>query len=210
MHLKILGHPILTNLNFHMPMIVDLSHPLIMLQGENGSGKSTLLRSIYYALRGETVESYIYRLEPGGVKTHRRVGFRSGRRTLPSQLLLAKWSLGSALALATGALRGLRTSQIRLGVGWCRPSWPGSSGCWGPRSACLHCRRPDRVGETCRPHPRPQPSASPGPRRARPRSRERSLEVSAPHRRSRIVCRGPYGSGLRCPSGCSGAPSPLE
>jgi predicted ATPase len=51
-----------------MPMIVDLSHPLIMLQGENGSGKSTLLHSIYYALRGEQVEGYIYRLEPGGVK----------------------------------------------------------------------------------------------------------------------------------------------
>ena len=69
MHLKILGHPIFTNLNFHMPMIVDLSHPLIMLQGENGSGKSTLLHSIYYALRGDKVEGYIYRLEPGGVKT---------------------------------------------------------------------------------------------------------------------------------------------
>ena len=50
-----------------MPMIVDLSHPLIMLQGENGSGKSTLLHSIYYALRGEEVEGYVYRLEPGQV-----------------------------------------------------------------------------------------------------------------------------------------------
>ena len=56
MHLKILGHPIFVNLNFHMPMIVDLSHPLVMLQGENGSGKSTLLHSIYYALRGEQVD----------------------------------------------------------------------------------------------------------------------------------------------------------
>ncbi len=68
MHLKILGHPVFTNLNFHMPMIVDLSHPLIMLAGENGSGKSTLLHCIYYALRGEKVDGYIYRLEPGGVK----------------------------------------------------------------------------------------------------------------------------------------------
>ena len=33
MHLKILSHPIFVNLNFHMPMIVDLSHPLIMIQG---------------------------------------------------------------------------------------------------------------------------------------------------------------------------------
>jgi len=68
MYLKILGHPIFPNLNFHMPMMVDLSHPLIMLRGENGCGKSTLLHSIYYALRGEQVEGYIYRLDPGDVK----------------------------------------------------------------------------------------------------------------------------------------------
>jgi predicted ATPase len=67
MHLKILGHPVFTSLNFHMPMIVDLSHPLVMLQGENGSGKSTLLHSIFYALRGEKVEGYVYRLETGDV-----------------------------------------------------------------------------------------------------------------------------------------------
>lgn len=63
MFLKILAHPVFANLNFHMPMIVDLSHPLIMLQGENGSGKSTLLQSIFYALKGEQVEGYIYRWE---------------------------------------------------------------------------------------------------------------------------------------------------
>ena len=40
--LKILAHPVFTGLNFHMPMVVDLSHPLVMLKGENGSGKSTL------------------------------------------------------------------------------------------------------------------------------------------------------------------------
>ena len=68
MYLKILGHPVFTNLNFHMPMIVDLSHPLIMLQGENGSGKSTLLHSIYHALRGEQAEGFVYRLEMGDVK----------------------------------------------------------------------------------------------------------------------------------------------
>ena len=55
MFLKILAHPVFVNLNFHMPMIVDLSHPLVMLQGENGSGKSTLLHSIHYALRGDEI-----------------------------------------------------------------------------------------------------------------------------------------------------------
>ncbi len=68
MFLKILAHPVLPYLNFHMPMIVDLSHPLVMLRGENGSGKSTLLHSIHYAMRGEQTDGYIYRLEPGDVK----------------------------------------------------------------------------------------------------------------------------------------------
>jgi predicted ATPase len=68
MYLKILGHPVFVNLNFHMPMIVDLSHPLVMLTGENGSGKSTLLQAIWYALRSATVESFMYKLDPGGVK----------------------------------------------------------------------------------------------------------------------------------------------
>src|SRR5262252_8234005 len=71
MYLKILAHPVFTNLNFHMPMIVDLSHPLILLAGENGCGKSTLLHSILYALRGDKVDGYRYKLhageaEPGG------------------------------------------------------------------------------------------------------------------------------------------------
>lgn len=48
-------------------MVVDLSHPVIMITGENGSGKSTLLHSIYYALKGEKVDNYIYRLDSGGV-----------------------------------------------------------------------------------------------------------------------------------------------
>ena len=67
MYLKILAHPVFVNLNFHMPIIVDLSHPLVMLAGENGSGKSTLLHSIDYALRGEKVDGFIYKLDPGKV-----------------------------------------------------------------------------------------------------------------------------------------------
>lgn len=68
MFLKILAHPVFVNLNFHMPMVVDLSHPLIMLTGENGSGKSTLLHSIWYALRGDQVDGYVYRLDSRGVQ----------------------------------------------------------------------------------------------------------------------------------------------
>lgn len=64
MFLKILSHPVLMNLNFHMPLMVDLSHPVVMLEGENGSGKSTLLHSIHYALKGEQVEGFAYRWEP--------------------------------------------------------------------------------------------------------------------------------------------------
>ncbi len=68
MFLKILAHPVFTNLNFHMPMIVDLSHPLVMITGENGSGKSTLLHSIHYALRGEKADGFVYKLVRGDVK----------------------------------------------------------------------------------------------------------------------------------------------
>jgi predicted ATPase len=71
MFLKILAHPVFVNLNFHMPMVVDLSHPLILLTGENGSGKSTLLHSIFYALKNEKVDGYLYRLEPDGVERGR-------------------------------------------------------------------------------------------------------------------------------------------
>src|SRR3954471_21345099 len=72
MFLKILAHPVFPHLNFHMPMIVDLSHPLVMLQGENGAGKSTLLHSIFYALRGDKVDGYVYRLEAGDVVTTKK------------------------------------------------------------------------------------------------------------------------------------------
>jgi predicted ATPase len=68
MFLKILSHPVFQNLNFHMPMVVDLSHPIVMLTGENGSGKSTLLHSIHYALRDEKTEGFVYKLDRGGVK----------------------------------------------------------------------------------------------------------------------------------------------
>lgn len=67
-YLKILAHPIFMSLDFHMPMVVDLSHPLIMLQGENGSGKSTLLHSVYHALRGEQIDGYVYKLDPGDLE----------------------------------------------------------------------------------------------------------------------------------------------
>lgn len=63
MILKILAHPILVNLNFHMPIMVDLSYRLILLTGDNGCGKSTLLHSIYYALRGDQIDGYVYRLD---------------------------------------------------------------------------------------------------------------------------------------------------
>ncbi|MBM3726102.1 MAG: hypothetical protein FJW40_11830 [Acidobacteria bacterium] len=76
MFLKILAHPVFTNLNFHMPMIVDLSHPLIMIEGENGSGKSTLLQSILLALKGEPVDGYVYRIEnPKGIDTSKALLF---------------------------------------------------------------------------------------------------------------------------------------
>ncbi|MBZ5620818.1 MAG: AAA family ATPase [Acidobacteriia bacterium] len=90
MYLKILAHPVFTVLNFHMPMIVDLSHPLVMLQGENGSGKSTLLHSIYYALRGEQVEGYIYRLEPAEVQTAQSFLFDAEQHNPRNQLQLFK------------------------------------------------------------------------------------------------------------------------
>jgi len=61
MFLRILSHPVFVNLNFHMPLLIDLSHPLVMLTGENGSGKSTLLQSIYYALKDEKPAGFVYR-----------------------------------------------------------------------------------------------------------------------------------------------------
>src|ERR1700704_4793323 len=90
MYLKILGHPVFTVLNFHMPMIVDLSHPLVMLQGENGSGKSTLLHSIYYALRNEQVDGYVWRIEAGDVKIGQSFLFDAEQQNPPTQLQMFK------------------------------------------------------------------------------------------------------------------------
>src|SRR5258708_891409 len=90
MHLKILGHPVFVDLNFHMPMIVDLSHPLIMLQGENGAGKSTLLHSIFYALRGDAVDGYVYRLERNGLATGKAYLFDAEQHNPRGQLDLFK------------------------------------------------------------------------------------------------------------------------
>jgi predicted ATPase len=86
MYLKILAHPVFMQLNFHMPMIVDLSHPLIMLQGENGSGKSTLLHSLYYALRNERMEGYVYRMDAGEVKVGRSFLFDAEQHNPRTQL----------------------------------------------------------------------------------------------------------------------------
>lgn len=90
MFLKILSHPVFVNLNFHMPMVVDLRHPLVMLTGENGSGKSTLLHSIYYGLRGEQVENYVCRLDPGEVKIGKVFLFDAEQHNPRTQLELFK------------------------------------------------------------------------------------------------------------------------
>jgi predicted ATPase len=90
MFLKILSHPVFINLNFHMPMVVDLSHPLVMLSGENGSGKSTLLHSIHYALRGDKAEGYVYRLDRGGVKKGKVFLFDAERHNPRMQIDLFK------------------------------------------------------------------------------------------------------------------------
>jgi len=90
MFLKILSHPVFVNLNFHMPMVVDLRHPLVMLTGENGSGKSTLLHSIYYALKGEQVENYVCRLDPGEVEIGKVFLFDAEQHNPRTQLELFK------------------------------------------------------------------------------------------------------------------------
>jgi predicted ATPase len=90
MVLKILAHPVLSHLNFHMPMVVDLSQPLIVLAGENGSGKSTLLHSIYYALRDEDVDGYVYKLDRGGASTGRVFLFDAEQHNPRMQLDLFK------------------------------------------------------------------------------------------------------------------------
>ena len=86
MLLTILAHPVFTSLNYHMPLIVNLSHPLVMLQGENGSGKSTLLHSLHYALKGEQVDGYVYRLDPRDVKIGKSFLFDAEQHNPRNQL----------------------------------------------------------------------------------------------------------------------------
>ncbi len=86
MFLKILSHPVFNSLNFYMPMIVDLSHPLVMLAGENGSGKSTLLHSIQYALKGDKADGYAYTLDRGGVAVDKTFLFDAEQHNPRTQL----------------------------------------------------------------------------------------------------------------------------
>jgi predicted ATPase len=90
MYLKILAHPVFTSLNFHMPMIVDLSHPVVMLTGENGSGKSTLLHSTYYALRQQQVDGYVYRLDKASTEYGKVYLFDAEQHNPRTQLDLFK------------------------------------------------------------------------------------------------------------------------
>ena len=85
-HLKILAHPVFTDLGFHMPMIVDLSHPLILLQGENASGKSTLLHSLYLAFKGEQAEGYVYKAELEDINTTKTFLFDAEQHNPRNQL----------------------------------------------------------------------------------------------------------------------------
>jgi predicted ATPase len=101
MYLKILAHPVFVQLNFHMPMIVDLSHPLIMLTGENGSGKSTLLHSIHIALKGEQADGYIYRLDTGAVKPRSVFLFDAERHNPRTQLELFDERMQEFLQMAS-------------------------------------------------------------------------------------------------------------
>ncbi len=86
MYLKILAHPVFVDLGFHMPMIVDLSHPLILLQGENASGKSTLLQSLYMAFRGEQTDGYVYKSELKGIDPKKTFLFDAEQHNPRNQL----------------------------------------------------------------------------------------------------------------------------
>ena len=86
MYLKILAHPVFTDLGFHMPMIVDLSHPLILLQGENASGKSTLLHSLYMAFKGEQADGFVYKTELGAIEAKQTFLFDAEQHNPRNQL----------------------------------------------------------------------------------------------------------------------------
>lgn len=112
-YLKILAHPVFTGLNFHMPMVVDLTHPLIMLKGENGSGKSTLLHSLHYALKGEQVEGYIYRTEVQGVDPERVYLFDAEQHNPRHQLHLFESNPGMREFLSTASHGQVMLSLFR-------------------------------------------------------------------------------------------------
>jgi len=57
-----------------------------MLRGENGSGKSTLLHSIFYALKGEKVDGYAYKLETGDVRPGKAYLFDAEQHNPRTQL----------------------------------------------------------------------------------------------------------------------------
>jgi len=72
LHLEILRDriPDPNRFPYNLPAVRGLTtlpfHPKVtFLIGENGSGKSTLLHSIHYALQGERVNGFIYRLDAG-------------------------------------------------------------------------------------------------------------------------------------------------
>lgn len=119
MHLKILSHPVFIGLNFHMPMVVDLSHPLIMLKGENGSGKSTLLRILAGLLEPGRGRVRVAGLSPAGARAAARVGWCGGgdggfSRRLP---LRADLELHGRLLGLSGRGLGRRIEELaeRLG-----------------------------------------------------------------------------------------------
>ena len=85
MNVKILAHPVFTGLNFHMPMVVDLTHPLIMLKGENGSGKSTLLSLL---LRLHSPESGTISIDGHRIESFDLADYRSHIAYVPQELAL--------------------------------------------------------------------------------------------------------------------------
>ena len=112
-YLKILAHPVFTGLNFHMPMVVDLTHPLVMLKGENGSGKSTLLHSLHFALKGEQIEGYVYRTEVKDVDPERVFLFDAEQHNPRHQLQLFEGNPEMREFLATASHGQVMLSLFR-------------------------------------------------------------------------------------------------
>lgn len=59
MFLKMLTHPVFAVPTLNTPMIVDISHPLIMFTSGSGCGKSPLLHSIYYVIGADKMDVHI-------------------------------------------------------------------------------------------------------------------------------------------------------